>query len=238
MNYLIPAFLAGFLTILAPCIFSLLPVILGGSVGGKNPWRPLVVTTSLGLSVIVFTLLLKATTLFIQVPTSFWGYFSGILVLAFGLTLVFPSTWTRLSIVLGLSKSEGLLHKSAQQSGVKGQILLGASLGPVFSSCSPTYAIIVAQVLPASFAVGFLNLIVYVMGMMLPLLAIGYGGHAVVKRFRFAANPNGWFKKALGILLVVVGLMILTGYDKRLEAFILESGYLGPIGIEQQLLGL
>lgn len=238
MNYLLPAFLAGMLTILAPCIFSLLPVILGGSLVGKNPWRPLVVTLSLGLSVMVFTLLLKATTLFIEIPTSFWSTFSGALIIFFSLTLLFPTAWTRISIALGFNKSEALLHKGAQQSGLKGEVLLGASLGPVFSSCSPTYAIIVAQVLPASFAVGLLNLLVYVIGMMLPLLAIGYGGQAVVRRFRFAANPNGWFKKGLGILLLVVGLMILTGFDKTLETAILESGYLGPIEIEQGLLGL
>ena len=32
-------------------------------------------------------------------------------------------------------------------------VLLGMALGPVFASCSPTYALVLATVLPANFAV-------------------------------------------------------------------------------------
>ncbi|USN58208.1 MAG: hypothetical protein H6767_08005 [Candidatus Peribacteria bacterium] len=43
-----------------------------------------------------------------------------------------------------------------------GSILVGISLGPVFSSCSPTYAIILAVILPTSFLFGLVNLFAYV----------------------------------------------------------------------------
>jgi len=236
MEFLLASFLAGLLTVLAPCVLTLLPVILGGTLGQKNPWRPVAIAGSLGVSVIVFTLALKATTALIGIPPSFWRWFSGILIMLFAVTMVFPEAWNKLSFKLGLYKSEKLVVKSQKKEGLGGAFLLGASLGPVFTTCSPTYALILAIVLPANFAVGLLNLVVYAFGLFLLLLAIGYGGQAVTKRLRFAANPSGWFKKGLGILLVLTSVVIITGYDKKIEAWIIEQGYLGPIQLESQIL--
>ena len=236
MELLITSFLAGLLTVLAPCVLALLPVILGGSLGSKNPWRPLIITISLGISVIIFTLALKATTALIGIPDIVWKSISGGLITFFGITMLFPSLWNRLAFKLKLYKSEALLHKSGERQGIAGAILLGASLGPVFTTCSPTYALILATVLPQSFTVGFINLLVYTVGLMIPLLIIGYGGQRLTKKIRWAVNPNGWFKKTLGIILILVGFAIFTGYDKIIEAKILQSGYLGPIGIESSLI--
>jgi cytochrome c-type biogenesis protein len=236
MEFLLASFLAGILTVLAPCVLSLLPIILGGTLGQKNPWRPLAIAGSLGVSVIVFTLALKATTALIGIPPSFWRWFSGILILLFALTMVFPDQWGILSSKFGSGRNKKVMANSAKKEGLGGAILLGASLGPVFTTCSPTYSIILAIVLPANFWIGMLNLLVYSLGLMVLLLAIGYGGQAVTKRLRFAANPNGWFKKGLGILLIFTSVIIITGYDKKIEAWIIQQGYLGPILIEQQLL--
>ena len=54
MNLFFAAFLAGFLTVLAPCVFTLLPVVLGGSVTEKSFVRPMVIISSLGVSVFLF----------------------------------------------------------------------------------------------------------------------------------------------------------------------------------------
>ena len=50
--------------------------------------------------------------------------------------------------------------------------MIGAALGPVFSSCSPTYALIVATVLPQSFLSGLFYISVYVIGLALMLLLV------------------------------------------------------------------
>jgi len=68
------------------------------------------------------------------------------------------------------------------------------------------------------------------------MIIIGYTGRSIATKLKFAANPNGWFKKSLGILLVLTGIVIITGFDKEIEKLILSSGYLGPIEIEQSLL--
>ena len=67
------AFIAGILTILAPCVLPVLPVILAGSLTEKEKWYPYLVTLSLALSIVVFTVLLKASTALIDIPSSFWS---------------------------------------------------------------------------------------------------------------------------------------------------------------------
>lgn len=236
MQLTIASFFAGILTILAPCVIALLPIILSGTIGEKNPWRPLVIALSLGISVAIFTLLLKASTTLIDIPQSFWQNISGGLILAFGIIMIFPEIWEKLAFKLKLYKSENLLAKSANKKGLMGAVFLGAALGPVFSSCSPTYALILGIVLPQNFGMGVINILIYSFGLMLPLIAIGYGGQKISAKFKAGANPKGWLKRSLGLLLVVVGILIITGWDKKLQTYILDKGYVGPINIEQSLL--
>ena len=235
MELLIPSFLAGVLTVLAPCVLSLLPIIIGGSVGEKNPLRPLIIVGSLGISVIIFTLLLKATTALIGIPQEFWKFISGGLITIFGLVMMFPDQWTQISCKLKLYKSEAGLAKSGKISGNKGAILLGASLGPVFTTCSPTYLLILAIVLPKSLGLTVLNLTIYAVGMSIPLLAIGYGGRKIASKFKGASNPKGWLKRVLAIILILTGIAIVTGFDKKIESALIERGYRGAFELEQSI---
>jgi len=238
MNFalLLTSFLSGILTVLAPCVLPILPVILGGTLGDKNKWRPLVIAVALASSVVVFTLLLKVFTLFINIPQEFWRYFSGTIILLFGLFLLLPEFWDFLSIKLNFTQSsEGLMQKAQGNRSLWASVLLGASLGPVFSSCSPTYFVILATVLPVSFGAGLVYLLVYAVGLALILLAIGYLGQFLTKKLKFAANPRGFFKRALGVLLVLVGLGIVSGLEKALEEKLQESGF-GATTLEQDLL--
>ncbi len=236
MEYLWLSFLAGVLTILAPCVLPLLPVIIGGSLTDKNPYRPLIITLSLAASIVLFTLVLKASTVFIDIPQSFWKWFSGGIVLFFGCTLLFPASWEKLSVKANLGgRSQSLLGKSSQKKGVLGMILMGAALGPVFASCSPTYFLILGTVLPQSFFWGFINLIVYALGLALVMFFIAITGQRFMGNLKAAANPHGGFKKGLGILFCIIGVGIIFGYDKKLEAWIIDQGYFGITEFEERL---
>lgn len=236
MSYYFVSFFAGFLTVLAPCSLFLLPTILAGSTLKKNKLRPYVITLSLGASVLIFSLAVKATALAFVIPDYVWTYFSGGLLFLFGLTLIFPHQWEKLAFKCRLYKSQNLIFASEKHQGLAGAVLLGASLGPIFSTCSPTFAILLAVILPASFAQGAFNILLFVLGMMIPFLLIGIGGQKVVAKFRFLSNPHGVFKKVLGVILVAVGIMIFTGLYKDLERRLIEAGYLGPVNFEQALL--
>lgn len=231
MAALLFAFLAGVLTTAAPCILPLLPVIVGGTIispqsGSKDYKGPLLITLGLAVSIILFTLLLKASTSLLGVPQQFWQVLSGGIVLLFGLTLIFPELWTKLNLS---QKADGLLHEASETKGAWGQFLMGAALGPVFNSCSPTYGLIVAVILPASFAQGFTYLLAYTLGLSLTLLMIGYLGRGVAMKLKVLANPTGAVRRVIGAIFILVGVLVLTGGDKAFQTYVLERGWYDSI---------
>lgn len=247
MDFLILSFIAGALTVAAPCILPLLPVIIGGTAATQDTdiaskmqprwYRPLVVAGSLAVSVIVFTLLLKATTALLGIPQSVWNILAGGIVLLLGINLFFPVLWEKLMIATGLHLvSNRWLGASNTKKGLTRDILTGAALGPVFSSCSPTYALIVAAVLPVSFAQGLLYLAAYALGLALVLLLVALAGQSAVRRLGWLSNPHGWFRRTIGVLFIVVGVVVIFGLDRKFQAYVLENGWYDPImKIERRL---
>jgi cytochrome c biogenesis protein CcdA/thiol-disulfide isomerase/thioredoxin len=226
MLLLLGAFFAGVITVFAPCVFALLPVVIGGSMSGdvQDKRRPLIIAASLAVSLIVFTLLLKVTTLFIDVPPVVITGISGAIIVLLGLALLFPTIYDRLIIALNLqARSQRLLSKSSGKGALIGPIMTGAALGPVFSSCSPVYAYILATVLPVNFGQAMAYILAYVIGLSGMLLLIGFFGQKLVRKLKWASNPRGWFTRIVAILFVIVGLLIITGYDKKFQTYISEN---------------
>ncbi len=153
------AVVAGVLTTLAPCVLPMLPVIVGGSLGPSSAQarrRAYVITASLGLSIVVFTLILKASTALIGIPSE---------------RVAVDQRRHPHRPRPGLARSPGSGTASpprcgcrsgrpagsprpGKQQGMGGAVLTGAALGPVFSSCSPMYGYVIVTVLPASLAQG------------------------------------------------------------------------------------
>lgn len=246
MTLLILSFLAGILTVAAPCILPLLPVIVGGTIARsgsseaeqRRQWyRPLVITGSLALSVIIFTLLLKFSTSLLGIPQATWQVIAGIIVILLGINFLKPDLWERLPFTNELNlRSNRLLSRSYGQKSMAGDALVGFSLGPVFNSCSPTYALIVAGVLPASFIQGMTYLTAYALGLAGTLLLVAYAGQGIVTKLKWLSDPKGWFRRLVGIAFIIVGLMVLFGFDKRFQSFVLEQGWYDPIAnLEQRL---
>ena len=189
------------------------------------------------MAVVLFTLLLKFSTALINVPQQTWSIVSGVIILFFGFITLFPTFWEKISVKLNLGgTSDNLLSKSAAKKTWVGDVFLGMALGPVFSSCSPTYFLILATVLPESLSRGILYLIAYALGLSLVLLLIAYIGQKFVKKIQWAANPKVWFKRGLGLLFVLVGILIMTGKDKELQTYLLNKGYFDITKIELRLL--
>lgn len=262
MILLIISFIAGVLTILAPCTLPLLPVIIGGSVSDipqqpdttdssdlsgvpnnskrkHHMGRAYTVAISLGISVILFTLLLKVSTLLINIKPEVWAVISGIVILLFGLISIFPTLWEKIPLVAKLNvKSNKVLGIGYQKKSIVGDVIIGASLGPVFSTCSPTYFVILATVLPQSLYLGLVYLCVYALGLVLALLSIAYVGQKLVSKLGGISDTRGWFKKGLGVLFILIGLSIIFGLDKKAELALAQSGFFDISKVEQKLLQL
>jgi len=237
MTFLAISFIAGVLTVLAPCILPLLPVVIGTSASGRSKATPYVVVGSLSVSIILFTFLLKASTALIMIPPEVWTYLSGGIIFLFGLMLLFPSIWESVPGISQLSSKSNLaLGEGYQKKSFTGDIIVGASLGPIFSACSPTYFVILASVLPASFFLGTLYLLAFTLGLALVLLLIALLGEKFASRLSSFSNPRSWLKRGIAILFIILGILIALGYEKRLEVYILDQGYFDITQIEQKLL--
>lgn len=238
MFLLLISFLGGVLTVLAPCILPLLPVIVGGSLsdGHTNKRKAFTIVAALGVSVIVFTLVLKVSTLFINIPEYTWKIISGSIILFFGVVTIFPKLWESQLLAKLSSRANRLVGAGDQKKSFAGDVIVGAALGPVFSTCSPTYFIVLATVLPVNPALGMLYLLAYTIGLCLSLLVVAFVGQKIMAKLDVAADPHGTFKRVLGVLFVLVGLGILTGLDKQLQTKILSSGFFDVTKIEQKLL--
>lgn len=227
MTLLFASFVAGALTILSPCVLPLLPVIIGGAViDQRSRWKPYVITLSLAISVIVFTLLLKFATVFVDVPEYVWQWISGSIITVFGLSMVLPDQWERFTAKANLTimrRSNALLAIGVKRESLWGDVIIGAALGPVFSSCSPTYFVILATVLPVSFAMGLIDLVAYAIGLSIMLLAVALFGQRLVGKLRGVSDPRGWFKRILGIVFFVAGVFVLMGWSRAIETYLINK---------------
>ncbi len=240
MFLFVTAFIAGILTVLAPCVLPLLPVIIGGSVTGntRDKKRPIIIAVSLAVSIIIFTLLLKVSTVLINISPAVITYFSGGIIIALGIVMLFPGIYARIIGGLGIEaaaqKALGKGYKA--KGGIAGPIIIGAALGPVFSSCSPVYAYILASVLPANFAEAMAYMVSYVIGLAVILLGIGYYGQSFINRIKFAADPRGKFQKVIAVLFILVGLAIATGYSVKFQTYVSNHTPFNFDGLSQNLL--
>jgi cytochrome c biogenesis protein CcdA/peroxiredoxin len=226
MFLLFGAFIAGVLTVFAPCVLPFLPVIIGGSMSGdeKDKRRPFLIAGSLAVSLIVFTILLKATAILINISPNVITYISGGIIIVLGLAMLFPFLYAMLIARLGIEhRAQELLGSGVRnRSQYLGPIITGAALGPVFSSCSPVYAYILATVLPAHFTVALSYIVSYVFGLSLVLLAIGYYGRKATSRLNFVANPRGYFQRSLAIVFILVGIAIVTGTGTKVQVYVAD----------------
>jgi hypothetical protein len=67
------------------------------------------------------------------------------------------------------------------------------------------------------------------------MFIIAMAGQKATKKLKFAANPNGLFRKGLGVLFVLIGIAIMSGMDKTFEAWIIDKGYFGALSLETKI---
>lgn len=224
------SFVAGLLTVLAPCVLPLLPIILLWSLEEKWWRRPLIIISSLCISIVVFTIILKVSTLFLWIPEYIWKYISWWIIILLGLIYLFPKVWQTIGTTLNTTKSHSLLQSSQNITSKNFQaIATGATLWPVFSSCSPTYAFIIATVFPLSLFEWIFYTSIYALGIGSLFFLIALFGQTIIKKLRIFADENWIFHKIIWITFLIVGIAIISGYDKQLESKMLDIVNTAPI---------
>ncbi len=221
MSLLLLAFLSGLLTVVAPCIIPILPVVLGINLGRKLQ-RTVIVILALCISIALFTLLVRTSVVFIGVPLNL---ISGFILSVVGLFTVFPATWEKLTSRLSLTQapSKMLLSDKLSRLNISRDILVGISLGPIFTSCSPTYFYILATVLPVGTGSALLYLTSYLAGLAAVMMLVAIFGNKIFYKFDWIVNRHSTFYRLLGLMIFLIGIAVVLGVDKQIETWVLNN---------------
>jgi hypothetical protein len=87
-----------------------------------------------------------------------------------------------------------------------------------------------------SFLLGTVYILAYVAGLSLMLLLVALIGERLTQGLSGFADPRSWFKRGLGVVFIILGILIIFGLDKTIESGILNAGFFDVTKIEQQLL--
>jgi cytochrome c biogenesis protein CcdA/thiol-disulfide isomerase/thioredoxin len=214
------AFLSGIVTILSPCILPILPIVLSGSVGGKR--RPFGVILGFIISFSVFTLALTALVRLLNIPPDALRVAAVVLLIVFGLVMTVPRLMTIFEIFA--SRMTGHAGNSKPSTGLTGGILVGFSLGLVWTPCvGPIMASVISLAITQSIDGGTVFIILaYSLGTSIPMLSIMLGGRKLIKRFPALSKNTGKIQQIFGVLLIVVGLSIAFGIDRKFQSAVLD----------------
>ena len=217
-------FLSGIVTIFAPCIWPILPIVLSSSVsGGKK--KPLGLVTGLAVSFIFFTLTLATIVTFIPFDPEVLRYFAVIIIAFLGVVLVVPALGDRLEVLVSRLGSFGGRFTSGRGDGFGGGFVTGAALGLIWTPCAGPILAAVAT-LAATRSVSFeafILIVVYVAGVSIPLYILTLIGGKALAKTRSLSLYTGVIQKVFGIIMILSALMIFFGYDKKLQVTLLEK---------------
>jgi cytochrome c-type biogenesis protein len=147
---------------------------------------------------------------------------AALIMIAIGVVLLVPDMQARLAVAAGpVASYAEARFGGASRAGLGGQFAVGLLLGAVWAPCvGPTLG--AASVLAAngeSLGQVALTMALFGIGAALPLLALGALSREAMLRLRGRLAAIGKTGKALfGGLFVLVGLAILSGFDKAVES--------------------
>ncbi|MEY4744163.1 MAG: hypothetical protein RL272_108 [Candidatus Parcubacteria bacterium] len=220
------AIAAGFLTILAPCILPLLPFLLGTS-GGKSRLRPLMIVVGFVASFSVLGAAFATAGTFLGVSNDALRSAAVALLLLFGLALFFEKTYekamSRLQPLLARWSAK-LSGKAALRTDAWSGIIVGVSLGLVWTPCAGPIlgSILTLASRTSDYVTTLLLMFAYAFGAGVPMLAVAYGGNALRRRLLGIGKWQSVLNKVFGLLVVATAVLMLTGYDLRLQAWLIR----------------
>jgi len=218
-------FLAGAATLLSPCVLPILPILIAGALS-RHRWGAAMLALGLSLSFAASGTLIATAGSSIGLEPDTFRTIAAALMVVFGLVMLVPRWQTAFSTLTSRlggtgQRALGAIHGEGWLS----QFVIGLLLGLVWSPCvGPTLG--AATTLAAQGKhLGQITLLMVVFGLGagLPLLALSAVPDATFTRMRGAlASAGGLVKVSLGICFTLVGVLILTGIDHKLEAWLLS----------------
>jgi len=216
------AFIAGLLTIVAPCTLPVVPLVLGVGSGGSGR-RAVGIVLGFGASFVLLSVLLASLLATAGLSTGQLRTASALVLAILGTCLAVPVLGDRLT---GWLAPLGRLGSGvgARSNGLLPGMAVGAGIGIVWAPCvGPIMAAVLAAAATSGPTVqGLAVATAYVVGAALPLLAIAALGRRAV---RAAGSPQrrAHVQQAFGALMLSASLVVVAGYDLPLETAVASA---------------
>lgn len=219
------AYAAGALTILSPCVLPLVPIVIG-SAGRSHKWGPVALCAGLVVSFTLVGFTIAAFGASLGFDGEIVRTFGAVLLLLVGVLLILPQAQALLTrAATPLAAWANRKQTGLERFGLAGQAGIGVLLGLVWSPCvGPTLGaatvlasqgenLVEVAVVMAAFGFGIATVLL--------VLALATRGFLNRWRGRLMSTGSGG-RRVLGILLIVVAVMILTGFDRVIEGLVVE----------------
>jgi cytochrome c biogenesis protein CcdA/thiol-disulfide isomerase/thioredoxin len=219
------AFISGLFTILAPCIWPLLPIVLADVTQSNSKRRPLGITVGVAVSFAFFTLTISALESSIGFSPNVLRKMAVVVLLVIGISMVVPALSRRMEAsISSISGKFGGIGKN-QRSDFSGGFITGLALGVVWTPCSGPILASVAT-LAATNKVSLQVVVVtlfYVAGVSIPLFGFAVGGQKLLSKSRRLSKHTGRIQITSGVIMIITAVGIYTNYDKTIEAKLLNA---------------
>ena len=219
------AFLAGIVTILSPCILPVLPIILSSSIGTQEigKARPFGVITGFILSFTFFTLFLSTIVKLSGIPAESLRIISVFVIGLFGATMLIPKFqyWTEILF----SRLSGFLPQSQGKTGFGGGLLIGLSLGLLWTPCvGPILASVISLAITGSVNLDAVFItFAYALGTAIPMFFIMVAGQTALRKAPWLLQNSGFIQKIFGVLMILTALAIFFNLDRKFQTFVLNT---------------
>lgn len=241
-------FIQGIVSFFSPCVLPLIPLYMGYLAGGtivynedgtlEYPRKKVLINTLCFVLGISFTFVLlglgfSALGQFFSANQKVFSVIAGIVMMAFGLYMI--GIFGKSRVVETEHRLPFRLDKFAMNP------LVALVLGFTFSfAWTPCVGPVLASVLlmassSASALYGFVLVGVYTLGFVLPFLAVGLFTNEVLRFFKKHTNMVKYTVKIGGALLIVMGVMTLTGWMNGLSSYLSSFGETPSVSQTQEV---
>lgn len=217
------ALLAGILTIGAPCILPMLPILLGSSIGGSKT-RPLFIAGGFALTFSIVALAISFLTSKLGLDPNVLRIVAVILLGLFGVLMFWPTPFEKLTSYLSNFSSQATGMARSAGTGNFGGFVLGIILGIIWTPCAgPVLGSILTLIATQQdTAVAGILLIAYAIGASIPMLVIAYGGQIAATKVRAIAPYTAKIQQVFGVIIIIMAVLIFFGYDTVLQTKLLQ----------------
>ena len=220
------AFVAGLLSILSPCVLPLIPIVLGTALS-EHRFGPVALALGVAVSFTIIGIFVATIGFAAGIDTDVFQKAAAVMLILIGIVLLVPALQMRFATAAGpIGSLAQEKFGGFNAAGLLGQFGVGLLLGAVWSPCTgPTLgaASLMAAQSKSLWLVAAVML-AYGIGAGLPMMALGFLSRETLMRWKGGLlNAGKGLKQAMGVVLLALGLLMLSGTDRQVEARLVQA---------------